>query len=475
MHLDAAQQIAPMSSLRLSRFAAASVVIGVAVVSLVACPDAPVPVPAKTPWAPGTILPAEGAVGRGFVDVRGLVHAHSQFSHDACDGEPVDENGVRNAVCADDFRRGLCQSQHDFVFLTDHGESFDTTEFPDAILFKPDLGDVLVGGGAGNRITCDDGHTVVVMAGSEHGFMPVGLEHHIDNRESYGEMTAATADALHDAGAVILLAHPEDYSVEQLIDMPVDGFEMYNLHRNTVLGAGFALDLLVRANDADPGVPHPDLLVLAIWSEDPDYLKRWGNVLAAGKKLVTTMGTDCHRNTFRTILEDGERADSYRRMMIAFSNHLRVNAGEDGLVDDAEFKEALKSGRLWGAFEFLGYPEGFDTFADSAAGVVEMGGEVAVGATIHATMPRVRDLDPTKEAPVQRLRLLKANAEDGFDEVASSDADLDFVVSEAGVYRVEVRILPLHLRQDLRDDDIRILDEVEGDYVWIYANPFYVR
>jgi len=467
-----------MSRIQIRRLVLVSVVAGVAVVGvsgLGGCPDAPAPVPAKTPWAPGTIFPAEGPVGRGFVDVRGLVHAHSQFSHDACDGEPVDENGVRNAVCADDFRRGLCQSQHDFVFLTDHGESFDTTEFPETLLFRADLGDELVGDGSGNRITCDDGHKVVVMAGSEHGFMPVGLEHHIDDRGLYGQMTEQTATAERDAGAVILLAHPENYSVEQLIDMPVDGFEMYNLHQNTVLGAGFALDLLVRANDEDPGVPHPDLLVLAIWNEDPDYLKRWGNVLAAGKRLVTTMGTDCHRNTFRTILEDGERADSYRRMMIAFSNHLRVDAGDDGLVDDAELKEALKSGRLWGAFEFLGYPEGFDTFADSAAGIVELGGDVAVGATIHATMPRVRDLDPSKEPPVQRLRLLKANSEDGFDEVASSEGDLEFVVGEAGVYRVEVRMLPLHLRQDLRDDDIRILDEVEGDYVWIYANPFYVR
>jgi hypothetical protein len=468
-----------MRRIRLACTVTALTTVTGTVVGTASCPDAPPPAPPAGGWAPGTIFPAEGPVSRDFVDVRGLVHAHSVFSHDACDGEAIDENGVIDSVCFDDFRRGLCQSQHDFVFLTDHGDRFDTTEYPDTLLFKPDLGDVLVNDGSANRITCDDGHTALIMAGSENNMMPVGLEHHIPDRSLYGSQSQETADALHDAGAVILLAHPEDYDTAQLIAMPVDGFEMYNLHANTLLGAGFALDLLVRANDGDPGVPHPDLLVLALWSEDPAYMQRWGNVLASGKKIVSTMGTDCHRNTFRTILEDGERADSYRRMMISFSNHLRIKPGDNG-IDDADLKEALAAGRLWGAFENMGYPVGFDAVADKDGTSFEFGGDVPVGATIRATMPTVRDLDPAKEAPSLRLRLMKADASAaGFVEVASSDADLSFVTTEPGAYRVEVRMLPLHLRQDLRDEDFRLLDELEGnsegDYVWIYANPFYVR
>ena len=469
-----------MRRIRLACTVAALTTVTGTVVGTTSCPDAPPPAPPAGGWAPGTIFPAEGPVSRGFVDVRGLVHAHSVYSHDACDGVPVDDNGVIDSVCFDDFRRGLCQSKHDFVFLTDHGDRFDTTEYPDTLLFKPDLGDVLVNNGSANRITCDDGHTALIMAGSENSMMPVGLEHHVADRSLYGAQTQETADALHDAGAVILLAHPEDYDTAQLIAMPIDGFEMYNLHANTLLGAGFALDLLVRANDGDPGVPHPDLLVLALWSEDPAYMQRWGNVLAAGKKIVSTMGTDCHRNTFRTMLEDGERADSYRRMMIAFSNHLLITAGDDGVVDDGDLKAALRAGRLWGAFEYLGYPVGFDAVATAGGAAFDIGSDVPVGATIHATMPSVKDLDPTKEAPRQRLRLLKADdSEAGFVEVASSTGDLSFVATEPGAYRVEVRMLPLHLRQDLRNEDLRILDELEGndegDYVWIYANPFYVR
>jgi hypothetical protein len=456
---------------------------------LPACPPAAPPPPVATAgWRPGEVFPAEGAVARGFVDVRGLVHAHSVYSHDACDGEPVLGDGSSDPVCFDDFRRGLCQSGHDFVFLTDHGNRFQTTEYPDALLHRPERGDVLVerdGRPVANRITCDDGHTALIMAGSENGLMPVGLERHVADdvaaREAiYGPLTTEAADALRAAGGVVLLAHPEDYTVDELRALPVDGFEMYNLHANTELGAGFALDLLVRANDGDPTLPHPDLLVLAVMSEDPRYLERWGRVLAGGKRLTTTMGTDCHRNTFRTILADGERADSYRRMMLAFSNHLRITPGPDGVVDDGDLKEALRRGRAWGAFEVMGYPVGFDAWAKSGDDVFELGDTVPVGATIHVDVPRVRGLDPGVDAPRLTTRVLRAvDAPEGFVEVARTEgAAIDVVATERGAWRVEVRMLPLHLRDHLGDDVVRILDEAElagVDYPWIYANPFYVE
>ncbi len=452
-----------------------------------ACPTTP---PSSSPppsWHPGTVYPAEGAVARGFVDVRGLVHAHSVYSHDACDGVPVLEDGHYDPVCFDDFRRGLCQSGHDFVFLTDHGDRFQDNEFPDVLLYRDDLGDELVereGNPVANRITCDDGHHVVVIAGSENGLMPVGIEHHVSDDPAvrdalYGPVTDEAAAALRDVGAVILLAHPEDYTVEQLKQMPLDGFEMFNLHANTELNAGFALDLLVRANDDDPGLPHPDLLVLSIMSEDPRYLERWGRVLASGKRVSSTMGTDCHRNTFRTILADGERADSYRRMMIAFSNHLRVTAGDDGVVDDADLKDALRRGRVWGAFEVMGYPAGFDATASKDGVVYELGDDVPAGATLHVDAPRVRDLDPKVEPPRIVTRVLRAvDAVEGFVEVATTEGrSLDVVADEAGAYRVEVRMMPWHLRDELVDEARRVLDEAEAagiDYPWVYANPFYV-
>lgn len=455
---------------------------------IAACPPSGAPPPTATPWGPGQVFPTEGAVARGLTDVRGLVHAHSVYSHDACDGKPVLDDGTIDTVCFDDFRRGLCQAQHDFVFLTDHGDRFTETEFPETLLFRPDRGDTLIerdGIAVANRLACDDGRTVIVMAGSENALMPVGLEGHVDvdvaaRAAVYGSQAAEQAQILRDHGAIVLLAHPEDFSVDELRALPVDGFEMYNLHANTIQGAGFALELLVRANENEPGQPHPDLLVLAIVSEDPAYLERWGRVLAGGKRLTTTMGTDCHRNTFKTIMADGERGDSYRRMMQTFSNHLLVRPGADGL-DDSDLKEALRTGRLFGVFEMLGYPVGFDVVAVNGAGTTfEMGDTVPVGATIRVTTPVVKNVAPDADAPRLVTRVLRAvDSAEGFVEVGRTEgATLEVVADVAGQYRAEVRMMPFHLREHLGFDDARLLDEADAagtDYVWIYGNPFYVE
>jgi hypothetical protein len=453
-----------------------------------ACPDAPPPAPAGPVWSPGVMYPSEPTTFRGHLDLRGLVHAHSFFSHDACDDAPVinEETGERDPVCFEDFRRGLCQSKHDFVFLTDHRDSFDSTEFPDALLFRPERGDVLISHAdrdvpSANDSACEDGHRALIMAGSEAGMMPVGIEGHPVARELrgdlYGARTPEAAATLHDAGAVILLAHPEDFTVEELIELPVDGFEMYNLHRNTLVSAGVALDFILRVGDGEI-VPHPDLLIASLWSEDPDYLERWGRVMARGKRIVTTMGTDCHRNTFQTILEDGERADSYRRMMIAFSNHLRVLPNADGSVDDRALKAALAAGRNWGAFEMLGHPVGYDAFVTEANGdVIEMGGTASTGATLTVRRPTLKDLDPAREPPAITVRVLRAVDErEGFVEVArAADGDVTVALDEAGVYRAEVRMVPHHLREDFRSDANFVLREDGPDFVWLYGGTFTIQ
>jgi hypothetical protein len=267
--------------------------------------------------------------------------------------------------------------------------------------------------------------------------------------------------------------------------MNLDGCEMYNLHANTLQGAGAALDLLVRLdpkNGKNPdGLLDPNLLVYDIFSEDPRYLERWGRVLASGKHVTTTMGTDCHRNTFRNILRDGERVDSYRRMMISFSNHLLLDAHalDDGL-DDRDLKDALKRGRVYGAFEMLGYPAGFDAHLENAAGDVvgELGDTVAQSSTLVVTAPHVVDLDPHAEAPLLITRILKAvDTTDGFVEVARGTTSVRAVLAEPGAYRAEVRMVPRHLRAALRDD-VGLLENADGtprDVPWIYAGAVYVK
>ncbi len=418
---------------------------------------------APTPWAPGQTRPSAHAERRGLKDVRGIIHAHSIYSHDACDGEP-EKDGVRDEACLADLRRGVCQSGHDFVMLTDHSDAFAQTEFPEVLLYRPELGDALHergGRAVASTIRCDD-REVMLLAGTETAVMAVGLEGHLEDRTLYGRPEPDAIAKMHDRGAVVLLQHTEDWTVEQLATLPVDGFEMYNLHANTLNAAGDVLELLLRLERGDTDLMHPDLAFLAIVNEDDRYLSRWSQTLAQGVRRATTMGTDCHRNTFQAELADGERVDSYRRMMVWFSNHLLVDGD-----DDLALKRALANGRLYGAFEAFGYPVGFDYFATGA----EMGDEVPLaGAKLEVRAPTMQDLDPAVTPPEITTRLLRATTE-GWAEVASGPGDLSFTPTEAGAYRAEVRIVPRHLADAMAS--YRSL--AAESYVWIYANPIYVR
>lgn len=446
-----------------------------ALLLLAACP-ATDPEPTGPSFTPGTVYRTSDQTLRGMIDRRGLIHAHSVYSHDACDGDP-EIDGAVNEPCFDDFRRGLCQSQHDFVMLTDHRDLFAHTSFPDTLLYREDRGDELVerdGRPTASWAACPDGSKSLILAGAESGTMPVGLEQHVPNASHvYGDRTAESMQVLKDNGAVVLIQHTEDMSIEELVELPFDGFEMYNLHANTFLNLGGILEVLLRVEQGDfDAMPHPDLIVMSFMSEDPRYLERWGGTLARGVKRTTTMGTDCHRNSFPGELQDGERADSYRRMMVWLSNHLLVRPEADGSWDDRHLKEALKAGRLYGSFDVFGYPRGFDYHAERGEQIFEMGDEVPVGTSLVVVRPQMEGLASHGDQPVLTLRILKA-IEDGFEEVASTtDETLTFTTTSPGAYRAEVRIQPMHLKPYLGEHARKLGKQ---DLPWVYGNAIYVR
>lgn len=432
-------------------------------------------------WQPGVTLPSERELLRGLLDARGIIHAHSVYSQDACDDEPV-VDGVRDPVCFDDFRTGMCLTQHDFVMLTDHAHDAADYEFPDLLLYDEARGDELVERDAApvaSWSACGEGARFLTLAGLEEGVMPVGLEHHAaeDRNERfavYYEVSPEAIESLRAAGAVVLVQHTEDWSVEDLVDLPLDGFEMFNLHASMMQHLAEFGEVYVAVTEGDTeGFEHPDLMMLRFIGEDDRYLERWAAVLSAGVRRVTTMATDCHRNSFRQELPDGERGDSYRRMMAGLSNHLLLEPEADGTWDDRHLKEALAAGRLYGTFDILGYPGGFDFHALVGDAVEEMGAEIELtdAPTLVVTLPTVRQLDGTATPPEITLRLLRAEG-DSWQEVATSDTDIEHVPTQAGAYRAEVRMVPHHLEAYLGDRAQTVLSH---DWVWVYSNAIYLR
>lgn len=433
------------------------------------------------PWQPGVVVPSIRAGGpRGLLDLRGLIHAHSVFSHDACDEMPRDPvTDAVNEPCLDDFRNDLCRVGHDFVMLTDHNESFGRSEYPDTLLYRAERGDSLIernGGPVANWAACPDGPPPLILGGTESATIAAGLEGHvpgtIEERQAvYGDASAASIDKIKAAGAVSILMHTEEWTVDQVTTLPVDGFEMYNLHANLKNSYAEAVELLFKITKPDE-LPQSDLVLLPIFKEDPVYLSTWGSALASGARRVTTMGTDCHQNALKGILPDGERVDKYRRMMAWFSNHLLVSPGADGKWDDRALKDALRKGRLYGAFEVFGYPLGFDYHATAGGVPHEMGDALSLAASpsLHVEMPALAGLDPAAEAPKLVIRILRAKM-DGWDVVKEGEQSLDFTPTTTGVYRAEVRITPRHLRGYLSTYSAL----ADKDFPWVYTNAIYVE
>ena len=124
---------------------------------------------------------------RGLRAVRGIIHLHSVYSHDACDGNPQ-PLGQPSAPCLRNLRKGLCATRQDFAMLTDHATHMGEAPWDKLFLTDPAAGDQTIREGGelvGGRMRCPDeaeqpgSHEVVITVGGENDLMPVGLHRHL--------------------------------------------------------------------------------------------------------------------------------------------------------------------------------------------------------------------------------------------------------------------------------------------------------
>ncbi len=437
--------------------------------ALAACREDAAPVveaPRTVPWSVERAPLSEvSPAGRAWK--RAIVHLHSHFSHDACDGAPM-PNGVPDPACLDDLRSALCTNAIDVAMLTDHPAHAAERPFSDLLLAQD--GDTVLDGRA-TRMACPGGPGTLLLPGIEDELMPVGLDRHVsaDPVEAaaiYNGTDAATIAAEIDAGGLVLQAHTEGQDLDTLLARQaagLSGVELYNLHamvdprkraQDLGLEAARPLEALGPFFSGETSA-EPDLAFLGFHEAQDVSLARW-DALSAVAPTVATAGTDAHQNALPMLLSDGERADSYRRMTRWFSNILLVD-GDD--PQDAE--DALAAGRNLVAFEILGTPSGFDVHY----GALEMAGTGSVGGELVVGCPTLSpDTPQDGNAPEIRVRVLR----DGqpFAEGCGS-----VPIAEAGVYRVVVDMVPHHLRG--------FLDVPTEGFVhampWLYSGAFRLR
>ena len=458
-----------------------------AVVLLGACSSSPA-APTLPTW--DKTLPEASVMGtwRGLSPARGIVHLHSPYSHDACDNMPRDPvTGVPNEPCLDDLRVGLCTDRIDFAALTDHGDSMAQEDFPTLFNMRGTDQPVLDAGGnqIASRMTCDDGHVVTWTVGSENTLMPVMLHQHVPGDATarlatYDGDDAPTAAAFRAAGGLAWVAHTEQHPVTELEAILPDGIEVYNLHANIDpkirgpflgLDPEGAIDNAVYFADTTPGHPEPDLALLSFLEVNQPAVDAWNQVLADGHHMSVTAGSDAHENALPVMLADGERGDSYRRVLRWFGNIAMVTDPQD----PGQIQDAVRAGQMFSVFEMMGTPIGFDIHATTTGGTtVELGGNLATtdGATLSVAVPSVNALDPTLPAPEISATIIRVDSTGPTVIATGPGPTLSAPMSAPGAYRVEISMIPHHLGPYLGDLGTGYADV---ELPWIYANPIYVQ
>ena len=436
--------------------------------------------PAFTPWS--LELPDAGdSMGqrRGLFPARGIIHLHSPYSHDACDGKPRDDiTGALDEECLADMRAALCATRVDFAALTDHDDSMALAEFEDLLLPRGD--DVVLD--STSRMRCENGHEVVFYIGGENDVMPIMIDRHPDGTAAeradiYNSDTPEAAAMFREIGGHVIVNHTEQWTAEKVGALAPDGIEIYNIHANIdpdirerFLGlspAGGITAALEFADTSEQG-PEPDLAVLSFLEDNTVALEIWDSLLGEGVRLFGVAGTDAHQNTLPLELRDGERGDSYRRM-IRWATNIALVADPN---DPDQIEAAVTAGRMFVAFEILGTPVGFDVVAKAGSDAVELGGEVdpAAGYTLEVTVPALYQPDPDLPAPEISARILRVDAT-GTHELATGEGPtLTAPIDRPGAYRVEVAMTPLHHGPRLGNLGP---DHAQRQHVWVYSNPIY--
>jgi hypothetical protein len=328
---------------------------------------------------------------------------------------------------------------------------------------------------------CPDGHRVLILPGVESGeMMPLGLEEHVPG--AYGSAMPAAFQQIKDAGALAWVAHTETRTLAELATLGLDGIEMYQLHANLdpdlredYLGldpGGFIAGVSPFFFGSQP-TPVPDLAPLGfLVPNEPSIVAL--ETLGQSQRLTISAGTDAHQNVLPNKASDGERIDSYRRMLRWFNNRVRLA----GPLTPASAKAALRAGNNHIVFESFGTPIGFDFFLKTEQQgdvITEMGAEVVLGAgaRLVAVLPRLDPRSPQGDVPPGiEGRLYRATA-DGRELLKTwSEGALELAAPGPGVYRVEVWISPRHLAPYLGDV---AANYTETPVPWIYSGALFVR
>jgi hypothetical protein len=354
----------------------------------------------------------------GYTEYTGVIHVHSFL-------------GGHSTGTFDSIIGAANANQLNFVIMTEHpSNNFDTA----AMTLKGVHAGVLFVNG--NEVASANQDRLLVMPGDE---------------TAAGAGNVSTANLLTQAQskhALAFVAYPRDFKSWQANGF--DGVEVYNVFTNAQ-----AVNPVVTFFDGLWAFrSYPDLLFATFYTRPVDALKLWDDAMVSHNlKLVAIAGNDAHANIGVTLDDSsghtvlGIKLDPYERSFRLVRMHVLIEQGKS--LSAETLLAALHNGHCFIAFDLFGDAKDFSFTATNGAERKIQGDEIPLGNGVHLAV----------NVPLNSRIVLIKNGTVVQEEKGA--ANKEFVVTEKGVYRIEV-----YLSQ---------LPKPVSDQPWIISNPIYVR
>jgi hypothetical protein len=359
----------------------------------------------------------------GFTEIKGVAHVHSFL-------------GGHSAGTFQEIIDAALENELKFVLMSEHpAVNFDTA----AMTLKGGHAGVIFING--NEVRTNSGDRLLLFPGDQHANRA--------NQFSTQEVLSSRQSGL------AFVAYPREFKSWDAIGL--NGVEVYNVFSNAEKINPF----LMFFDGLWSYRSYPDLLFATFYERPSDPLQQWdGEIARTGKRFVAIAGNDSHSNIGISLNDSsgnslvGLKLDPYARSFRLVRLHVLVPGFLPGVLvvwplDEASVMNAISAGHCFIGFDLFGDTTGFRFTAASGDRTGMMGDEISL----------VNEVRFRISAPLPgRIVIFKDGREL---QSQNGVVETEFVVKEAGAYRVEI-----YLAQ---------LPKPTGEQPWIISNPIYVR
>ncbi|MBX2988182.1 MAG: hypothetical protein KF802_09815 [Bdellovibrionaceae bacterium] len=303
----------------------------------------------------------------------------------------------------------------------------------------------------------------LVMVGSKYSYLDSRLIHYSPKRnvigENLGEVQVRLADLLSqpveaNADDLLILAHPYKAGFSWSGEFPsgLDGFELLNAKSLSIRSWETSKPSTIWSLLTYPF--NPPLAFLRLFSEPSEEIELFDR-LGRERPVVAFAGAEASARAI-AITDYLIKFPSYQRSFDFLTNHVLLSSELTGNPNTDKLKifSALKKGQFYLCVELLGDPKGF------FAAIEEHGRFHLPGSKIKLT----RDMALKIQLPVRPTSFFEVVVyKDGARYKTFNDDNVELRLTEAGTYRVQVRVSPY-----------LPLPDAKRWMTWIYTNNFRV-